>query len=108
MSNRRTQRTTGRSLAHAAVLLTCCIASAALGEEDASLRVCADPDNLPYSNEAGQGFENQLAELVPTELGLTLSDSWYPHIAVLNTTSAAETIPCPTAPNPTPAKIEPS
>jgi mxaJ protein len=61
------------------VLLTCCIASAALGEEDASLRVCADPDNLPYSNEAGQGFENKIAELVARELGLTLSYYWYPH-----------------------------
>ncbi|MCJ7598310.1 MAG: quinoprotein dehydrogenase-associated putative ABC transporter substrate-binding protein, partial [Methyloceanibacter sp.] len=26
-----------------------------------SLRVCADPDNMPFSNEKGEGFENKLA-----------------------------------------------
>ncbi|MGI9500858.1 MAG: quinoprotein dehydrogenase-associated putative ABC transporter substrate-binding protein, partial [Geminicoccaceae bacterium] len=31
-------------------------------------RVCADPDNLPYSNEAGEGFENKIAELLAGEL----------------------------------------
>ena len=29
----------------------------------AALRVCADPNNMPYSNEAGEGFENKIAEL---------------------------------------------
>ncbi|MCJ7527862.1 MAG: quinoprotein dehydrogenase-associated putative ABC transporter substrate-binding protein, partial [Methyloceanibacter sp.] len=29
----------------------------------ASLRVCADPNNMPFSNEKGEGFENKLAEL---------------------------------------------
>lgn len=33
------------------------------------LRVCADPRNLPFSNEAGEGFENALAELVAEKLG---------------------------------------
>ncbi|HSJ13857.1 MAG TPA: hypothetical protein VK939_05550 [Longimicrobiales bacterium] len=28
------------------------------------LRVCADPNNLPFSNERGEGFENRLAELL--------------------------------------------
>ena len=28
------------------------------------LRVCADPNNLPFSNQAGQGFENRLDELL--------------------------------------------
>ena len=30
----------------------------------AALRVCADPDYLPYSNRAGQGFENGVAQTV--------------------------------------------
>lgn len=34
-----------------------------------TLRVCADPRNLPFSNEAGEGFENVLAELVADRLG---------------------------------------
>jgi mxaJ protein len=34
------------------------------------LRVCADPNNLPYSNDRLEGFENRLAELVARDLGL--------------------------------------
>ncbi|MDH3664311.1 MAG: quinoprotein dehydrogenase-associated putative ABC transporter substrate-binding protein [Alphaproteobacteria bacterium] len=41
-------------------------------------RVCADPDNLPYSNEAGEGFENKIAELLAGELGREITYSWYP------------------------------
>jgi hypothetical protein len=37
-----------------------------------SLRVCADPDYLPYSNRAGQGFENKIAETVAKSLGETV------------------------------------
>ena len=29
-----------------------------------ALKVCADPNNLPFSNEKGEGFENKIAELV--------------------------------------------
>ena len=32
------------------------------------LRVCADPHNLPFSNEKGEGFENKLAELFAEKL----------------------------------------
>src|SRR5690242_4884600 len=42
------------------------------------LRVCADPNNLPYSNAAGAGFENKIAELVARELGRPLSYEWRP------------------------------
>jgi quinoprotein dehydrogenase-associated probable ABC transporter substrate-binding protein len=42
------------------------------------LRVCADPHNLPFSNEQGEGFENKLAELVAKKLGKTLAYAWYP------------------------------
>jgi mxaJ protein len=41
------------------------------------LRVCADPDNLPFSNEKGEGFENKLAELIAERLGDTLEYSWF-------------------------------
>jgi mxaJ protein len=33
-----------------------------------TLRVCADPNTLPFSNDKGEGFENTLAELVAREL----------------------------------------
>jgi mxaJ protein len=41
------------------------------------LRVCADPNNLPFSNERGEGFENKIAELIAGELGVTLSYTWW-------------------------------
>src|SRR3954470_20068294 len=41
------------------------------------LRVCADPNNLPFSNEQQQGFENRIAELVARDLNAKLSYVWY-------------------------------
>jgi quinoprotein dehydrogenase-associated probable ABC transporter substrate-binding protein/PQQ-dependent catabolism-associated CXXCW motif protein len=41
-------------------------------------RVCADPDNLPFSNQAGEGFENKIAELLAGELGREVTYTWYP------------------------------
>ncbi|HEX2220040.1 MAG TPA: substrate-binding domain-containing protein [Gemmatimonadales bacterium] len=41
------------------------------------LRVCSDPNNLPFSNRAGQGFENRLAELVAAELGAQVRYTWW-------------------------------
>lgn len=40
------------------------------------LRVCADPNNLPFSDAQQNGFENKLAELVARELGKTVSYTW--------------------------------
>ena len=42
------------------------------------LRVCADPNNLPFSDREGQGFENRLAEMVARDLGRTLEYYWTP------------------------------
>ena len=41
------------------------------------LRVCADPDNMPFSNQASEGFENKLAELFAEKLGAALEYSWF-------------------------------
>lgn len=41
------------------------------------LRVCADPDYMPYSNRAGQGFENKIAETVARSLGDKLQYTWH-------------------------------
>jgi quinoprotein dehydrogenase-associated probable ABC transporter substrate-binding protein len=41
-------------------------------------RVCADPHNLPFSNEAGEGFENKIAELFARKLDKGLAYSWFP------------------------------
>lgn len=42
------------------------------------LRVCADPNNLPFSNEKGEGFENRLAELIARKLGKSLAYTYFP------------------------------
>jgi len=50
--------------------------SAPLGARE--LSVCADPNNLPYSNRAGQGFENRIASLVARDLRADLRYYWLP------------------------------
>ncbi len=42
------------------------------------LRVAADPNNLPFSNERLEGFENRIAELIAAELGAKLEYQWWP------------------------------
>ena len=44
-----------------------------------SLRVCGDPDNLPYSNTRLEGYENKIAAVVANELGATPTYAWWPH-----------------------------
>ena len=41
------------------------------------LRVCADPNNLPFSNARGEGFENRLAQLVARDLGARVEYTWW-------------------------------
>jgi mxaJ protein len=43
----------------------------------ASLRVCADPNNLPFSNRAGEGFENQIASLLAADRHARLEYTWW-------------------------------
>ena len=43
----------------------------------AELRVCADPNNLPFSNEKREGFENRIAELVAKDLHATVRYTWW-------------------------------
>jgi mxaJ protein len=43
------------------------------------LSVCADPDYLPYSNRAGEGFENKIAVAVAKSLGETVDYAWASH-----------------------------
>jgi quinoprotein dehydrogenase-associated probable ABC transporter substrate-binding protein len=41
------------------------------------LRVCADPNNLPFSNRRGEGFENKLAELIAREMNSSIEYTWW-------------------------------
>lgn len=51
--------------------------SAKVGAEDV-LRVCADPDNLPFSNAQGQGFENRIVTVIASELERKVQYVWWP------------------------------
>ncbi len=43
----------------------------------AVLRVCADPNNLPFSNARGQGFENRIATMLASDLGARVEYTWW-------------------------------
>jgi len=45
---------------------------------NAAFRVCADPNNLPYSNDKLEGFENKIASLFAKDLGATPTYTWWP------------------------------
>ena len=60
------------------LLALCCALACTSALADAALRVCADPDNLPYSRADGSGFENRIAELVAADFGLPLEYAWLP------------------------------
>ncbi len=56
------------------------------------LRVCADPHDLPFSNQEREGFENKIAEIVGADLDLPVSYVWFPQVTgfVRNTLRARE------------------
>lgn len=46
-----------------------------------TLRVCADPSSMPFSDQSGQGFENKLAELVAEKTGRkSVAYTWFPMV----------------------------
>lgn len=62
----------GASVLIASLLVAPVLAAAA------TLRVCSDPNNLPFSNARGEGFENRIAELVGRELHREVEYVWIP------------------------------
>jgi mxaJ protein len=64
-------------LASLALLAIGLVGASARAQAPAELRVCADPNNLPFSNERREGFENRLADLLARELGATVSYTWW-------------------------------
>jgi mxaJ protein len=42
------------------------------------LRICADPDNMPLSNQKGEGFEQKIAELIGKEWNTKIEYAWWP------------------------------
>jgi len=65
---------------------TSCLAAQSTGANgtvvySAPLRVCAAPDDMPYSDRAGEGFENKLAAMLAKDLGTSVVYTWYPQHA---------------------------
>src|SRR5688572_20037424 len=50
----------------------------AAGARASVLKVCADPDNLPFSNEQAQGFENRVADVIARDMGARVEYTWFP------------------------------
>jgi len=65
----------GLSLCLLVLLGTLGKVSGAVPEE---LRICSDPGNLPFSNQQLQGFENKIADLIASEMGMRATHYWWP------------------------------
>lgn len=67
-----------RNLVSSALLLAAALLQqGGAAAESQALRVCADPNNLPFSNSAGEGFENKLAEMAARKLGKSVAYTWW-------------------------------
>jgi len=58
-------------------LLTGMLLLIATGAQAADLNVCAGKDELPFSNQNQEGFENDIAKVIATELGRTIKFVWW-------------------------------
>jgi len=60
-------------------------------EDPSEFRVCADKDNLPYSNDKLEGFENKIAELIAKDLGKQVKyQFWYDRLGFIRNTLNAK------------------
>ena len=75
----RTSLRAGRAVC-AALALGAVTLLTATGQAHAALRVCADPGNMPLSNEHGEGLENKIAEVLARALGTTVEYYFRPSI----------------------------
>jgi quinoprotein dehydrogenase-associated probable ABC transporter substrate-binding protein len=72
------------SVAHARRLVLSCVAiavaSGGCARAEAAqreLRVCADPNNMPFSNQRQEGFENKLASLIAHDMNARVKYTWW-------------------------------
>jgi mxaJ protein len=63
-----------RRLIAAGMAVFCLTAGTAAGRD---LKVCADPNNLPFSNDRLEGFENSIADLLARDLGASVTYTWW-------------------------------
>jgi len=74
--DRSSRDTCTRSISWLAALA--CFAMGARGQDQAALRVCADPANLPLSNTRGEGYENKIAEMLARDLKRHVEFTFFP------------------------------
>jgi len=55
-----------------------CVGNALADQKDGILKVCADPSNLPLSNDKGEGYENKIAEALAKDLKLRVEYTFFP------------------------------
>jgi mxaJ protein len=83
MSSRSLDSAMRRPLLAIGVLVGClCMMGSACNRARAAtasteLKVCADPNNLPFSNDRGEGFENKIAELIARDLNEKVRYTWW-------------------------------
>jgi mxaJ protein len=70
-------RAARRGSAAGLILVAAVVAAARVTPARPVLRVCSDPNNLPFSDERGRGFENKIAVLVARDLGEDLRYTWW-------------------------------
>jgi mxaJ protein len=68
---------TTRPRLRSALLLVALMCTVAAADQPQQLRVCADPDNLPFSNDRLEGFENKIAQLIADDLQASLHYTWH-------------------------------
>ncbi len=68
-----------RSVWLLSVAVAVTITAAFTAPPDHVLRVCADPDDLPFSDSALRGFENKIAAVIARDLGDSVSYVWWPN-----------------------------
>ena len=73
----RAARPRSRHASHWVVAIAVLCAFAACVRRVPPLRVCADPNNLPFSNDRGEGFENRIAELLAADRHARVEYTWW-------------------------------
>ena len=62
-----------------ATVVVVTLLSGSVSSQSKTLRICGDPDNLPFSNDKLEGFENKIAAVIASELGAMPAYAWWPH-----------------------------
>ena len=67
-----------KQLAYGAAICLLFVGTAALAFGEATLKVCADPSNLPLSNDRGEGYENKIADAMAHDMGRKVEYVFFP------------------------------